>query len=167
MEFAPWYRVSFLTYLPFSTWKTELLVPAYLSALSFTFLLLQALVASLRSTKLWLRFRQPDSSHQANGSFAGVDNELGNQRHSGLRQAIGCHISAMGGPSIFIWRFIRLVCCTTLLFLASFIKDAHGRVSGIIETPPEAIFKAEEHITESSGLVLTFVFVSSSCQLQL
>ena len=118
-----------------SIWKSELLVPAYLSILSIAILLLRSTLTSKWFTKLWARIRRRDKANDlALDAEAEVD-EAVVRTHSGIIADIKSHVQAKGGPVIFGWKLLRLAGCLTLvgLTMATLIIDEESRESSFVD----------------------------------
>ena len=114
-------------------WKSELLFPAYLSALSIALLLLRSLVASNWFNKLWIRIRRRNKADDLDLEPE-VDESVV-RTHAGIIADVKAHIKAEGGWRIFGWKLLRLAGCLTLvgLTIASLVIDEENRESSVID----------------------------------
>ncbi len=112
----------------FSLWANDYLFPAYLCAISALILVVHRVACSAIVQRLATRllvFRKPPIEQEESDD---AQLEIVSSPHEGIVNDIKTHIVSLGGPTIFVYKILRLLGCLALVALTIatlIINDYH------------------------------------------
>ncbi|KAI5124482.1 hypothetical protein M0805_008364 [Coniferiporia weirii] len=142
-----------------TTWKTELLFPAYFAILSTITLVLYAVGSSGPVRSLWARLSPSRKDiTQDEGEYDQQDDlpmEIEVSPRAGIVADIVAHTDAMGGPRIFLFKTLRLAGCLVLvgLTIVTLMTDEHEREDDV----PDVLSQKRKGIRNETSAPGTFV----------